>query len=81
MLSQEKLLQAIDIEMRICRDAHPEDEPDKTHQILQIAALIRHQGWAENAGTDQTELEQVVRSLETNEVVRGHQRWRELATT
>ena len=81
MLSQEKLLRALDIDIRICRNARhtPNDEHGKKRQILELAALIQHLQWAESAGNDQTILEQIVQSLEKNAVV-GYQHWRNLAT-
>ena len=46
---------------------------------MEIATLIRHMEWAENANNDQAVLEEIVRSLEKNMVVR-YQEWRERAT-
>jgi cell fate (sporulation/competence/biofilm development) regulator YlbF (YheA/YmcA/DUF963 family) len=46
-----------------------------------FATLNHHLQLARRAGNDQAKLEEVVRSLETNEVVRGYQHWREVATT
>lgn len=80
MLSQAKLLKAIDADMRVCRDANPTDSPGKERRILELGTLTNHLEWAKRAGDDQAELERVVRSLETNNVVHGYQRWRELAT-
>jgi hypothetical protein len=81
MLSQEKLLKALDTDIRICRNAKytPNDEHGKKRQILESATLIRHLQWAQSAGNDQTILEQIVQSLEKNAVV-GYQHWRNLAT-
>jgi hypothetical protein len=80
MLSQEKLLKAIDSDMRVCRSVNPTDASGKQRQILELTTLTRHLNWAKSAGDDQAELERVVGSLEVNEVVRRYQRWRQLAT-
>jgi hypothetical protein len=46
---------------------------------MEIAILNRHKEWTENANDDQAVLEEIVRSLEKNMVVR-YQEWRERAT-
>jgi hypothetical protein len=85
LLSQEKLLKVIDEDLKICRRAAEQldrtDAPGKERNILEFNILMAHLGWAERAGTDQAELERVVRSLETNEFLRGYQRWRERSET
>jgi hypothetical protein len=81
MLSQEKLLKAIEADMGACRAAThaPDDRVGRDRQLLELATLTRHQQMAFDAGSDQAELERVVQSLETNMVVR-YQQWRELST-
>jgi hypothetical protein len=81
MLSQQKLLKAIDADMRACRDATlaPTDTPGKDRQILELATLTSHLQWAQTAGDDQSVLEQIVQSLEKSVVV-GYQHWRDLST-
>jgi hypothetical protein len=80
MLSQRKLLKAIDADMRVCRSANPTDQAGKERQIFEMATLTAHLQWAQRAGDDQAELEKVLKSLETKDVVRGYQHWRELST-
>ena len=81
MLSQEKLLMVIDDDLKICREAaermSPSDTPGKEQNILEFNTLMQHLKWAQRADSDQTELERVVSSLESNQVLRGYQRWRE----
>ena len=81
MLSQEKLLKVIAEDLRVCRGAShaPTDAPGRDRQIMEIATLTRHMEWAESAINDQAILEEIVRSLEKNMVVR-YQEWRERAT-
>jgi hypothetical protein len=75
MLSQEKLLKAIDSEVLTCLSVNPTDAPGKQRQILELTTLTRHLEWTKSAGDDQAELDRVVGSLETNEVVRRYRRW------
>jgi|HubBroStandDraft_3_1064219.scaffolds.fasta_scaffold709932_1 hypothetical protein len=81
MLSQEKLLKAIDDDLKVCREAeermNPSDTRGKDQNILEFKTLMQHLKSAQRAGSDQTELERVVSSLESNQVLRGYQRWRE----
>jgi hypothetical protein len=79
-LNQQKLLNAIEAGMRICRNATPADESGKKRQLIELAILTSHLGWAKSIGDDLTMLEQIVQSLETNEAVRTYQHWRQLAT-
>jgi hypothetical protein len=81
MLSREKLLKAIDDDIKVCRDAKPspDDVQGRDRQKLEVATLLRHAQMAHEAGDDQTKLEQVVQSLEKSPVV-GYQRWWELST-
>jgi len=53
----------------------------KDRNILEISTLTAHLAWAQRAGTDQAELERIVHSLETNVLLRGYQRWREMCET
>jgi hypothetical protein len=80
MLNQQRLLNALEAGMRICRDATPTDESGKKRQTIELAILTSHLRWAQTVGDDLTMLEQIVQSLETNEAVRGYQHWRRLAT-
>jgi hypothetical protein len=81
MLSQQKLLKAIDADIRVCRNATPgpTDTPGKERQILELATLTSHLQWAQSAGDDQAVLEQIVQSLEKSVVV-GYQHCRDLST-
>ena len=82
MLDGEKLLKAIDAAIQGCRNPRhaPGDEPSADRQKVELATLVRHREMAREAGDDQSELEQVVQSLERNHVV-GFQRWREMSTS
>jgi hypothetical protein len=80
MLSQKMLLKAIDADMIVCTAANPTDAQGRERRILELGTLTNHLEWAKRAGSDQRELERVVKSLETNSVVAGYQHWRELAT-
>ena len=80
MLSQEKLLQVIDEDLRVCDCTIPTDEPTRQQKLLEHATLTNHLWLARGAGDDQNELEKVVRSLEKNPVTRGYQHWRERVT-
>ena len=83
MLSQERLLKAIDDDLRVCNAAEPApgDEQGRDHRTLELTTLINHLEWTKRAGTDQTELEKIVVLLERiQNPVRSYQRWRELAT-
>jgi hypothetical protein len=65
-------LNVIAEDLRVCRRAThaPTDTSGRDRQIMEVATLIRHQEWAENANNDQAVLEEIVRSLEKNMVVR-----------
>ena len=82
MLSQTNLLNAIEDDLKVCRNAeHASDDiQGKDRQKLEIATLTRHVQMTHEAGDDQTELEKVVRSLEKSLVVGRYQRWRDRAT-
>jgi hypothetical protein len=83
MLSQERLLKAIDEDMQVCQAAEPVpgDEPGRQQRILELATLTNHLQWAKRAGDDQAELEKIIVSLERiQNPVRGYQHWREVAT-
>jgi len=81
VVNPDKLLKAIDEDLEVCRGAaemlHSTDTPGKQQNNLELNALMTYRKWIQRAGTDQAELERVVRSLETNEYLRGYQRWRE----
>jgi hypothetical protein len=79
MLKQERLLNAIEACLRICRNARPTDDFGQKLQVLEVATLTRQLEMTEDARGGQAELERVVAFLETNEAVRDYQRWRELA--
>jgi phage shock protein A len=85
MLSQQKLLKVIDDDLKVCREAaermNPSDTRAKEQNILEFNTLMNHLTWVQRAGSDQAELERVVRSLESNELMRGYQRWRERSET
>ena len=85
MVNREKLLKVIDDDLKVCRGAaerlHPTDTPGRERNVLEFNTLMAHLQWTERAGTDQAELERVVRSLETNEFLRGYQRWRDRSET
>jgi hypothetical protein len=81
MLSRQKLLKAIEDDLKVCREAKhpPDDVKGRDHQSLEIATLVTHAQMAYEAGDDQNKLEQVLQSLEKSPVV-GYQHWRELST-
>ena len=85
MLSQQKLLKVIDDDLKVCREAgermNPSDTRAKEQNIVEFNTLMNHLMWAQRAGSDQAELERVVHSLESNEVLRGYQLWRERSET
>ena len=81
MLGQQKLLKVIDDDLKVCREAgermNPSDTRGREQNILEFNTLMNHLTWAQRAGSDQGELERVVRSLEANQFLHGYQRWRE----
>lgn len=85
LLDENKLLKVLDDDLNVCRGAaerlHPTDTPGKQRNILEFNTIMAHLQWTERAGTDQAELEKVVHSLESNEFLRGYQRWRERSQT
>lgn len=81
MISRQKLLKAIEDDLKVCREAKhpPDDVQGRDRQILEAATLVRHAQMAYEAGDDQEKLEQVLQSLEKSPVA-GYQHWRERST-
>ena len=81
MLSQEKLLKAIQEVLRDCERSEPigGQERQRIGWIVQHSALTKHRDMAKAAGNDPKKLEDVVRSLEDTVCLQS-QDWRKLAT-
>jgi hypothetical protein len=79
MVSQEKLLKAIEEDIRVCRAGKHTEVDGMARQNLEFNKLIRHLEMVNDAGDDQAKLEVIVQSLETNLAVGRHQHWRELS--
>jgi hypothetical protein len=79
LLDHEKLLEALNNDLKACREASRFDaaQEDKQRNTLKFSALTTHLIWAESAGDNQPELERIVHSLEANPFLRRYQRWRE----
>ena len=82
MLSPKKLILVIQEDLALCRKAGRMITDNQILEVkkLEVATLLRHLQMTEEAGNDQAELERVMKSLEANPLVRGHQDWREKAT-
>ena len=83
MVDHQKLLQAIQDDLQMCRESgrfRVADNPSVDRNTLEFSALTTHRIWAESVGGDQTELERVVHSLEANPLLRGYPRWRRRCT-
>lgn len=82
MLSQKRLILAIQEALADCRKVGRTltNTQSLERKKLEVAALLRHQQMAEEAGDDQLELERVVKSLEANPLLKGYQRWSDKAT-
>src|SRR5690348_429842 len=81
MLSQRKLIAAIQEDLAVCRKNGREltDSQSLEQKKLEVAALLRHLQMTEEVGYNQAELERVLRSLESNPALKAYQRWRERA--
>ena len=78
MLDQERLLKAIREDLNTCRDAARfklVDENAKERSDLEFSTLMTHLMWTEAVGSNQTELERIVHSLEENPFLRRYPRW------
>ncbi len=80
MLSQEKLLKLIDVDLHVCRSVIPTstDLMGRAQQLIELSVLMRHLMDAKGAGNDQALLEGIVSALENSKV--GYQPWREGST-
>ena len=78
MLDQERLLSAINEDLKACREAARFDtsEQDKQRYSVEFSALTTHLMWTESVGDNQPELEHIVHSLEANPFLRRYERWR-----
>ena len=84
MLDQHRLLKAIHDDLKACREAarfSPVDANAKERSDLEFSTLTTHLMWTESVGNNQTELERIVHSLESNPFLSGYQRWRERCET
>jgi hypothetical protein len=80
MISQSSLLKALDDDLRVCVSAdHSSDLKGRERQATERLTLQTYLTWARRVGENQDELEEIVQSLEADEIVVGHQHWRELA--
>ena len=76
MLNHEKLLKALNEDPEACQKSAQFNAPDEDQRnAVEFSALTTHLMWAESVGNDQTELERIVHSLETNPFLRRYQRW------
>jgi len=78
LLDHEKLLTALNDDLKTCREASRFDasQDDKQRNNVEFSALTSHLMWAESVGDNQAELEHIVHSLEANPFLRRYQRWR-----
>jgi hypothetical protein len=81
VLSQQNLLKVLNEDLKVCRDAAStipaSDHGGKQQNILEYNTLLNHIRMAQEAGSDQDKLENVVCSLESNNFMGGYQHWRE----
>ena len=77
LLDHQKLLTALNDDLKACREASrfETSQEDKQRNTVEFSALTTHLMWAESVGDDQPELERVVHSLEANPFLRRYQRW------
>jgi len=77
LLDHEKLLTALNDDLKTCREASRFDasQEDKQRNTVEFSALTTHLMWTESVGEDQAELERIVHSLEANPFLRGYQSW------
>jgi hypothetical protein len=78
VLDHEKLLTALNDDLKACREASRFDasREDKQRNTVEFSALATHLMWAESVGDNQPELERIVHSLEANPFLRRYRRWR-----
>jgi len=78
LLDREKLLTALNDDLKACREAplFDETQEEKQRNTVEFSALTTHLMWAESVGDNQAELEHIVHSLEANPFLRRYQRWR-----
>jgi hypothetical protein len=78
VLDHEKLLIALNDDLKACREAARFKLPDEDKQRsdVEFSALTTHLMWTESVGEDQAELERIVHSLEANPFLHGYRRWR-----
>ena len=81
MLSQNNLIRVLQDELEVYREAgrNLTDVHSLERVKAEVAAVLRHLQMTDEAGEDQVELEQVVKSLEENPLLGSHQKWREKA--
>ena len=78
MLDPNRLLKALNDDLQACREAarFNSSEEDKQRNDLEFSTLKTHLMWTKTAGYDQSGLDRIIHSLESNPVLRGYQRWR-----
>jgi len=77
LLDHEKLLTALNDDLKACREASRFDatQEEKQRNTVEFSAVTTHLMWAESVGDNQAELEHIVHSLEANPFLRRYQRW------
>ena len=82
ILDQQKLLNAINAEITLCRNAIPADQAEDDRRTLQLTTLTTHLLWARRVDNDQHQLELIVRPLERStarRLFRSNRNWRQSA--
>ncbi len=77
MLSQEKLLNVINEDLKQATAEQQADVQAASQQNIEHLTLLKHLQMAKKAGSDPEKLEAVVASLEKNPVIGAYQHWRE----
>ena len=77
MLDQERLLAALNDDLKACREAARFDasEENKQRNTMEFSATTTHLMRTESVGDNQSELEKIIRSLESNPFLRRYPRW------
>lgn len=79
MLSQEKLLNVINMDLKQCTAGRQADVRAAAQQNTEHVTLLQYLKMAREAGDDQAKLEAVVASLEKDPIIGMYQHWRRLS--